>query len=468
MQIDHGNAAAHRVSSPAPDDDLADRGGRKPRQRLTLLLAALGFFLITLDILIVTIALTSIARDLGGTTASLQWVIDAYTVLFAALLLLAGNLSERFGAKRAFGVGITVFLVTSIACAVAPSIGVLIAARALQGAGAALMLPASMALIREAFPGARERARALGVWAVGGAVATALGPVLGGALTTLDWRLVFAINLPVCIMMLLLLRTVASSPSRPEPFDWAGQFVWLIASTALVFGLIEGGADGFGSPVVVANLGVALVSIVGFLVIQARSAHPMMPLDLFRSSGMRIALAVGFSFMVSNFGTVFVLSLFLQQQLRLPPLLAGLVFLPSALFAIVGNANRFGVRVPIVAGLLLMVVGLVGTVATAHPGSPIWVGVCACFTAAGGSVAMPPVTSVVLASVPASRAGTASAVFNTFRQLGGAVAIAVFGALLTGSTGFIAGLQLSLVIAAALILLTAIASVFIRPADGSS
>lgn len=474
MQIDHGNAAAHRVSSPTSDDGLADRAGRKPRQRLTLLLAALGFFLITLDILIVTIALTSIARDLGGTTASLQWVIDAYTVLFAALLLLAGNLSERFGAKRAFGVGITVFLVTSIACAVAPSIGVLIAARALQGAGAALMLPASMALIREVFPGARERARALGVWAVGGAVATALGPVLGGALTTLDWRLVFAINLPVCTMMIILLRTVASSPSRPEPFDWAGQFVWLIASTALVFGLIEGGADGFGSPVVVASLGVALVGIVGFLVIQARSAHPMMPLDLFRSSGMRIALAVGFAFMVSNFGTVFVLSLFLQQQLRLPPLLAGLVFLPSALFAVVGNivsgtvANRFGVRVPIVSGLLLMVVGLVGTVAIAHLGSPIWVGVFACFTAAGGSVAMPPVTSVVLASVPASRAGTASAVFNTFRQLGGAVAIAVFGALLTGSTGFVAGLQLSLGIAAVLILLTAIASVFIRSADGSS
>jgi DHA2 family methylenomycin A resistance protein-like MFS transporter len=474
MQIDHGNAAAHRVSSPASDDDLADREGRKPRQRLTLLLAALGFFLITLDILIVTIALTSIARDLGGTTASLQWVIDAYTVLFAALLLLAGNLSERFGAKRAFGVGVAVFLVTSIACAVAPSIGVLIAARALQGAGAALMLPASMALIREAFPGARERARALGIWAVGGAVATALGPVPGGALTTIDWRLVFAINLPVCIMMILLLRTVASSPSRPEPFDWAGQFVWLIASTALVFGLIEGGSDGFGSPVVVASLGVALVGIAGFLVIQARGAHPMMPLDLFRSSGMRIALAVGFAFMVSNFGTVFVLSLFLQQQLRLPPLLAGLVFLPSALFAVVGNiasgtvANRFGVRVPIVSGLLLMVFGLVGTVATAHLGSPIWVGLFACFTAAGGSVAMPPVTSVVLASVPASRAGTASAVFNTFRQLGGAVAIAVFGALLTGSTGFIAGLQLSLVIAAALILLTAIASVFIRPADGSS
>nr|WP_240774010.1 MFS transporter [Plantibacter sp. M259] len=119
MQIDHGNAAAHRVSSPTSDDGLADCAGRKPRQRLTLLLAALGFFLITLDILIVTIALTSIARDLGGTTASLQWVIDAYTVLFAALLLVAGNLSERFGAKRAFGVGITVFLVTSIACAVA-------------------------------------------------------------------------------------------------------------------------------------------------------------------------------------------------------------------------------------------------------------------------------------------------------------------------------------------------------------
>jgi DHA2 family methylenomycin A resistance protein-like MFS transporter len=337
------------------------------------------------------------------------------------------------------------------------------------------MLPASMALIREAFPGGRERAHALGIWAVGGAVAGAVGPVLGGMLTTLDWRLVFAINLPVCVLMLILLRSVEHSRPHTAPFDWAGQIVSVIALASLVFGLIEGGAIGFDNPIVVASLATAAASIAGFLLIQARGPHPMMPLDLFRPRGMQISLAIGFAFMVSNFGTVFVLSLFLQQYLELSPLLAGLVFLPSAAFSIIGNiisgslANRFGVRFPVVAGMLLIVIGLVGAIITAPLGSPILVGLCLCFTGAGGSIAMPPVTSVVLASVPPAQAGTASAVFNTFRQIGGAVAIAVFGAFIADRTMFVPGLQLSFTIAAALALAAAAAGAFItvKPRDVS-
>lgn len=451
-----------------PEREISAATDRSVGARTTLLLCSAGFFLITLDILIVNVALTSLGRELGGSTSGLQWVIDGYTLLFAALLLLAGNLSDRLGAKRAFGAGITVFLLASLACAAAPSIGVLIAARALQGAGAAVMLPASMALIREAFPDGRRRAHALGIWAVGGAVAGAVGPVLGGALTTLSWRLVFGINLPVCVLMLILLRTVARSPARPSPFDWAGQIASIVALSALVFGLIEGGSLGFGTPLVIGSLILAVLSIAAFLLIQARGTHPMMPLDLFRSSGMRISLAVGFAFMVCNFGTVFVLSLFLQQYLGLSPLLAGLVFLPSAALSIVGNllsgslANRFSPRVPIVFGLLTMIVGLVGNILTAHLGSPFLVGLFACFTGAGGSVAMPPVTSVVLAAVPSARAGTASAVFNTFRQVGGAVAIAVFGAFIADRAHFVPGLQLSFTVTALLVLATAIAASFIR------
>ena len=279
---------------------------------MALLLGSLGFFLITLDILIVNVALTTIGRELGGSTSGLQWVIDAYTLLFASLLLFAGNLSDRIGAKRAIGWGIAGFLVASVACALAPTLGALIAARAVQGAAAAVMLPASMALIREAFPDARERAHALGIWAVGGAVAGAVGPLLGGALTTIDWRLVFAINLPVCAVMLSLLVKVAPSPRRPSRFDPAGQVLALLTLAGLVFGLIEGGAHGFSAWYVVTALVIAAASLVGFVAVQARGRHPMMPLDLFRSSGMRIALGVGFAFMVGNFGSVFVLSLYLQ------------------------------------------------------------------------------------------------------------------------------------------------------------
>ena len=195
----------------------------RSRQRLTVAVASLGFFLITLDILIVNLALPDMSRDLGAGTQALQWVIDGYTLPFAALLLFAGNLSDRVGAKLAFGWGIALFAVASAACGLAPSIGLLIAARFGQGASAAVMLPASMALIRDAFPDSAERARALGIWAVGGAVAGGIGPLVGGALATIDWRLVFAINVPVCVVIVVLFRAIAPSSRRPAPFDWTGQ-----------------------------------------------------------------------------------------------------------------------------------------------------------------------------------------------------------------------------------------------------
>ncbi len=440
------------------------------RARVALALGAVGFFLITLDILIVNVALTRIGRELGGGTAGQQWVIDGYTLTFAALLLFAGNLADRIGAKRAVGVGIVAFLVASIGCAVAPTLGLLVAARVVQGAAAAVMLPASMALIREAYPDPRERTHALGIWAVGGAVAGAAGPLLGGILTTFDWRLVFGINIPACLCMLVLLVRVLRSPTGPRPFDRLGQACSLIGLTALMYGLIEGGRDGFGEPVVVGALVVAVAAIALFVVVESRVRHPMLPLDLVRPRAMRIALLVGFAFMISNFGTVFVNSLYLQQHLGLSPLAAGLVFLPSAAFSIVGNvvsgslANRFGPRVPIVGGLLAMVAGLVGMITVAPLGVAWLIAPCMVFTGAGGSVAMPPATSLVLASVVPARAGTASAVFNTFRQVGGAVAIAVFGALIANPAAFVAGAQVSFTIAGCAVLLAALASLRIAAA----
>ena len=435
---------------------------------VVLVLASLGFFLITLDILIVNVALPSIRRDLGGGTAAQQWVIDGYTLMFASLLLCAGNLSDRIGAKRALGVGIALFLLASTACAVAPGITALVAARFVQGAAAAAMLPASMALIREAFPDTARRARALGIWAVGGAIAGAVGPLLGGLLTTVDWRLVFAINLPVCVAMLVLLRYVSPSPTRPAPFDWPGQVLAVVALSALMYGLIHGGSVGFSSPTVIVTLVVAAAGIAAFLGVEARSRHPMMPLGLLRPVGMRIALSVGFAFMAGWFGAVFFVSLFLQQHLGLTPLRAGLVFLPAAAFSMMGNVlsgaitNRFGPRVPVVAGQLSMVVGLVALLATASLGSPLLTAVLLVLVCPGGSVAMPAITSVVLDSVPSERAGTASAVFNTFRQVGGAVAIAVFGALLANSATFVGGMRISFAIAATLLLVTALVSLRIR------
>jgi len=432
-------------------------------------IASMGFFLITLDISIVNVALAQIRDELGGGTVGQQWIIDGYTLLFAALLLCAGNLSDRIGAKKAMALGIAVFGVTSAACAFAPSAALLIAARCAQGAGAAIMLPASMALIREAFPDPARRARALGVWAVGGAVAGLIGQPLGGLLTTFDWRWVFIINLPVCAGMLVFLTAVAPSPTRPAPFDWAGQVLAVIGLSALVYGLIDGGHTGFASTPVVVVLSVAVVALVAFVWMQSRVRHPMMPLDLFRARGFRLALPVGFAFMVGNYGNVFVVSLFLQQQLELSPLHAGLVFVPSAFFAISANlasgpiTNRYGARLPVVAGLSAMAVGLVAQLITAPLGNPVLVALCLIPVGAGGALAMPSVTGVVLEGVPAHQAGTASAVFNTFRQVGGAVAIAVFGALIANPDHVVDGLRISLGIAATLLGLVALSSLRIQP-----
>ncbi len=434
---------------------------RSHRPRIVLAIASMGFFLITLDISIVNVALADIDHDLGGGTTLQQWVIDGYTLLFAVLLLFAGTLSDRIGAKKAVAIGIGAFALASAGCSAAPDAAALIAARCLQGAAAAVMLPASMALIRETYPDTRKRASALGIWAVGGAVAGLIGQPLGGLLTTLDWRWVFGINLPVCIAMLVLLTLVAASPRRPASFDWTGQVLSLIGVTALVYGLIDGGHTTFTSAKVLGALIVAACAVAGFVYSQTRVAHPMMPLTLFRARGVRLALPVGFAFMVGNYGNVFVVSLYLQQHLGLTPLHAGVMFLPSAVFAIAANltsgpvTNRLGPCLPIVAGQLAMVAGLIAALLTAQIGSPLLTAACLIPIGAGGAMAMPAVTGIVLDGVDQDLAGTASAVFNTFRQVGGAVAIAVFGALIANPGNFLTGMRISLGTAALLLLITA-------------
>src|SRR5919199_1206414 len=213
-----GMLESMKRSEPAP---VAPQPSRDPRPALAI--AVLGFFIVTLDALVVNVALPAIGSDLGGGITGLQWVIDGYTLMFAALLLSAGALSDRIGARQAYAVGLATFVAASVACGLAPQLGVLIGARLVQGAGAALMLPTTLALIREAYPNARQRARAIAMWSVGAGVASAAGPVVGGFLTLLSWRMIFFINLPVGLVALLLLSRVVRSTRRPVPFDWLGQ-----------------------------------------------------------------------------------------------------------------------------------------------------------------------------------------------------------------------------------------------------
>lgn len=457
------STAPDRSTVPAHDAFEATSGPA----RLTLAAAVLGFFVVTLDAVVVNVTLPSISADLGGGITSLQWVVDGYTLTFAALLLSAGSLSDRIGARRAFAIGMVIFVAASVACGLAPSMGVLVAARFAQGAAAAAMMPSSMALIRQAFPNAMARGRAVGVWAMGGAVASTSGPMLGGVLNLVDWRLIFFVNVPAGAVALLLLAGTRRSTVREVPFDVVGQLTIVVAMGGLVFGAIEVGARGFTDPVVVAAFTVALVALVGFLRAQWVVEHPMMPLGLFRSRTVVITVASGFAFMVGYYGLPFVVSLVLQQQRGLTALQTGYAFLPmmivgallTPLSARIGE--RIGRKTLIVTGLALMTAGL-AVIGLLPVTAPLWLlAALMMLVGLGGPTVSPPATAMLLDAVPEPQAGVASGVFNTSRQVGGALAVAVFGALLANPDTFARGAQTSLLIAAVVLALATTLALFL-------
>jgi MFS transporter, DHA2 family, methylenomycin A resistance protein len=413
-------------------------------------------FVVTLDAVAVNVALPSIRADLGGGLSGLQWVVDGYTLLFAALLLSSGAVSDRLGARGAFRVGMIGFVASSAVCGLAPNLAVLIAARFVQGAAAALLTPSSMALLRLSFPDPRERARAVGVWAMGGAVASSSGPVLGGLLTAVDWRLIFFLNVPVGAVAWTLLTGSARSPRQSTPLDWLGQVLAVLAIAGITFGAIEAGVRGLADPIVVGALTLGVVGSLAFVLSQARVPHPMLPLALFRSATVRAVVTVGFVFMVCFYGLPFVMSLYLQQVRGLSPLATGTAFLPmmligAALTLFSARAvERFGSRRIIAAGLLVMAGGLIG-VAVVPDSTPIWVlSALMMLVGLGGPAVMPPATAALLSAVPVAQSGTASGVLNTSRQVGGALAVAVFGALLAAPGTFVSGVRTSVLIAAGL------------------
>jgi DHA2 family methylenomycin A resistance protein-like MFS transporter len=356
---------------------VGDGDGRQPRAGWALAGAVLGNFMVILDAVVVNVALPSIRHDLGGGITGLQWVVDGYSLLFAAFLLSAGALSDRIGARRAFASGTAVFMVGSAACGLSSSLGMLVAARFVQGSAAAVMVPASMALIRHAFPDQARRARAVAMWAVGGALAASSGPVLGGVLTLVSWRAIFFVNVPVAALTLALLVRSGRSPRRPVPLDWVGQITAVAAMGGVTYGAIEVGAHGFAAPAVIAAFAVGLVGVAGFVMSQAKGAHSMVPLGLFRSRNVSVGTAVGFAFMVGYYGLPFIMSLYLQTQRGLSALMTGVAFLPmmlsgAALTAFSARLTELvGARRLISGGLVVMAGGL-GLLAVVPLSLPVW------------------------------------------------------------------------------------------------
>jgi EmrB/QacA subfamily drug resistance transporter len=439
-----------------------------------LLAAMVGNFMIILDAVIVNVALPSVQTDFGGGISGLQWVVDGYTLLFAALLMASGAVSDRIGARRAFAAGLGVFVVASAACGLAPGLGTLVLARLVQGGAAAVMMPASLALIGQAYPDPIRRGRAIAMWAVGGAVAASSGPVLGGLLTLTSWRWIFIVNVPAGLLATAMLVRVERSPRRPAAFDGFGLATAVVAMGALTYGAIEAGTKGFTDPTVLTAFLLAAAALSVFLVVEQRSAHPMVPLQLFRSRNLSVAAVVAFAFMACYYGLPFVMSLYLQQLRGLSSFQTGLVFLPMMLSGTAVTpfsarlAERFGARRLTISGMTLMALGLTllaGLVASIPIG--LLAGLMALVGVAGPLV-MPPITTVVLNSVSANEAGTASGVFNTSRQVGGALAVAVFGGLLAHEDHFLQGLRTSLLLAAGAAVAAAVASRLLRPASATA
>ncbi|HEY3979975.1 MAG TPA: MFS transporter [Streptosporangiaceae bacterium] len=422
---------------------------------LALLVICVGYFLVILDATVVNVALPAIGRELHGGVAGLQWVVDAYTLSFAGLLLAGGALAERLGGRRVFAAGLALFALASAACGAAPSLPVLIAARLAQGAGAAALVPASLVLLQAAYPTAAGRSRALGAWGSIAGIGAASGPVIGGLLvTTWSWRGVFLISVPFAAGALALIRrSVPASPRRERAVDLPGQLL-AIAALALATGaLVQAGRLGWTSVPVLAGLAASAAAGAGFVAAERRSPDPMLPLALFRRPAFRSGTAVGLLINLGFYGQLFVLSLFFQDVRGYSALLAGVALLPEAALLVVASTlsgaimARIGPRVPMLAGLTIGGAGLAGlALAGPHAGYPLLV---APMAAAGFGMAltMPAATASVMEAAPADRGGIASGVVNAARQAGGVLGVALLGTLVSGSS-LAAGLPAALAVAA--------------------
>jgi EmrB/QacA subfamily drug resistance transporter len=403
----------------------------------TLGAVCVATFMLLLDITIVNVALPDIARDLRSSFSDLQWVIDAYALSLAALLLTAGSLADLLGRRLVFVAGLALFTSASLLCALASSPLFLELARALQGVGAAAMFATSLALLAATFQG-RERGTAFGVWGATTGAAVAVGPLVGGLLTeSVGWQSIFLINVPIGIGAIAVALTRVAESRDPEAagVDWAGLVTFSLGLFLFVFALVRGNAEGWGSPLIVSFLVGAVVLLGAFVVVEQHQARPMFDLTLLRKPAFAGASIAAFAMSASLFSMFLYLTLYIQNALGYSPLQAGLRFLPVTLLSfivapIAGKLSaRFPVRILIGAGLLFVGVGLV---LMAHvDADSAWTVLLPGFIVAGIGVGLvnPPLASTAVGVVPPARAGMGSGINSTFRQIGIATGIAGLGAL---------------------------------------
>ncbi|WP_078970668.1 MFS transporter [Streptomyces chattanoogensis] len=415
-----------------------------PRGGLQLLVLALGFVMASLDTGIMNVASHDLGARLGLSMSDLTWVVDGYVLAFAALLLLAGSLAKRFGARRIYLVGLAAFTAASLLGAAAPNGAVLVAARFAQGVGAALFMPSSLSLLMNAFPEPARRAKILGIWSAIVSTSIGLAPSIGGLLVgTLGWRSIFLVNLPIGIVALLLTpRVIAAVPGRRSALGAGGHVLGLLALGSLSYGLIEGPERGWTSVWVLAAFAVAVLAAAGFAVRERAARTPILPVALFADGRFAAANAIGFLFNFAFYGALFVLGLFLQTARGADPVTAGAQMLPAVLVIPLGNMlyARFGLRIgnrtALAASLAVSAAGYTVLFLVLSPGLPYWaLAVVLALTNIGSGISSPAMTGALMAAAGREHADIASATLNANRQVGSLVGIAGMGAVLTGAGG---------------------------------
>jgi EmrB/QacA subfamily drug resistance transporter len=453
------------------------------RKWWTLGSVAFGLFMIMLDNTVVNVALPSIERDLHITISELEWVVTAYALTFAALLITGGKLADLYGRRRIFIVGLAIFTLSSLACGFAPSAGFLIGARTVQGVGAALMNPATLSIITATFP-PRERGRAIGIWAGVSALALAIGPLCGGLIVdNINWNWIFFVNVPVGALGIVVSRLVITESrdtSHEQSVDVPGLVTSGLGLFALSYALIEGNRHGWTSAEIVGLFAASVVLLVAFVLVEHHQRLPMLDLSLFRIGAFTGANVVAMLVSLGMFGVFFFVSLYVQNILGYSPTKAGAIFLPMTLLIIVvapiagHTSDRIGSRWLMGAGMTIVGISLLLYQRTGVH-SDFWTLLPAMLLGGiGMAMTMSPMTSAAMGAVPVDKAGVGSGVLNSFRQVGGSLGIALIGAILAsylhhpartaaGAQDYVNGLHAALLVSAGITFAAAIvAVVFVR------
>jgi EmrB/QacA subfamily drug resistance transporter len=407
---------------------------------LILGICCMSLLLVGMDVTIVNVALPAMQRDLHAGMAGLQWVMDAYTLVVASLLMLSGSMSDRFGRRRVFQIGLTLFCAGSLLCSMAHSIGQLIAFRAVQGLGASMLNPVALSIVANVFKDPKERARAVGIWGAVGGLAFALGPLLGGALTqAVGWRSIFWINLPPGILAVVLaaLFVPESKAPRARAFDPVGQLLVFVGLTALTYAVIDGTHDGWSSRLILGLFLASGASLAGFLLYEPRRSHPLVDLRFFRSVPFSSAFVLGLCSFASFAGFLFLNALYLQQVRGFSAFHTGLCTLPLAILMTLSSplsgrmVAQYGTRPSLlVAGGGFLLGTFLLTTLSVHTPILLLLAAYALFGVGLGMV-NPAITNNAVAGMPLSQAGVAAAIASTSRQVGAALGVAAAGTVVS-------------------------------------